>query len=249
MLIPAINPTNRFRTKAVHLEKSSNQYFQALVPPGCASNNQGTFSVWFKIYDINDALERFFIRMTNGGTTVFYIDFTATILTAKNRFGTLIRTAAGSNLAGAQTDTAETVDGLWHHCMVSWRRSPSVNLNFYRDGAADGAYTSIPLAGSTDWTQVDTIHIGLLDGSPDNYFKVDLAEMWFDTAFVNDPTKFRDPSTGKPRNIGADGSGVTGSQPPIYLSGGGSTFGLNKGYGPNFTAINIPTDATTSPTD
>lgn len=62
---------------------------------------------------------------------------------------------------------------------------------------------------------------------------VRLSEVWFDTSYTATPANWRDGT--KPKNLGADGSGPTGSQPIVYLPNAYSTFQTNAGSGGNYT--------------
>jgi hypothetical protein len=56
-------------------------------------------------------------------------------------------------------------------------------------------------------------------------------------------------ASGKPVDLGSDGSIPTGTAPSVFLSGNASSFSTNKGTGGAFTTTGTLTDATSSPSD
>lgn len=61
--------------------------------------------------------------------------------------------------------------------------------------------------------------------------------------------KFRNPATGKPVDLGADGSTPTGTAPGVYLTGGAATFATNLGTAGSFAVTGTLTNAASSPSD
>ena len=136
----------------------------------------------------------------------------------------------------------------WHHVVVSWQTGPGVNL--YVDGVF--AQTQSNPSGNFDYTTNPIVFGAAFDGTAPQMF--DMAEFWFDPTFIDlsvpaNIQKFRSAS-GKPVNLGANGSKPTGSQPAMYLRGGAANFLTNLGYGGDFTvAAGTLGDSATSPSD
>jgi len=65
----------------------------------------------------------------------------------------------------------------------------------------------------------------------------------------SDIYKFRNPATGKPVDLGPNGSTPTGSAPSLFFSGNATSFATNQGTGGAFTLTSALTNATTSPSD
>jgi len=81
----------------------------------------------------------------------------------------------------------------------------------------------------------------------------DVAELWVDNSFIDftvesNRRKFISAS-GKPVDLGSDGSAPTSSAPLVFLSGDTGTWHTNKGSGGGFTENGEITTASTSPSD
>lgn len=83
---------------------------------------------------------------------------------------------------------------------------------------------------------------------------LDVANPWFapgqfiDFSVLGNRRKFVDGS-GKPVDLGTDGSIPTGTAPAIFFSGNASSFAINKGTGGAFTLTGALTNASSSPSD
>jgi hypothetical protein len=72
---------------------------------------------------------------------------------------------------------------------------------------------------------------------------LDYAEVWIAVGQYVDPSnisKFRDPVTGKPVNLGSNGQTPTGTSPTYYLKGPWQNFATNLGTGGAVTLVNVP---------
>lgn len=98
----------------------------------------------------------------------------------------------------------------------------------------------------------DDFRIGA-NGSNAAIFNGSMFNYWWDQNLLDisstsNRRKFIDTS-GKPVDLGADGSTPTGSTPILYLEGGKYTFGQNRGAGDDLTIVGVLGSATDTPKD
>jgi len=225
----------------------TNDFLYLPLPNNVATvgSSVGTISFWIKLNSPPTAGVKPGILLSPGGGLQLQFDTSGLIeLIGMNTSGTrgqvlIMRSASQLSV------------GIWHHVALSWdiTVNPS-KQRLYVDGASDWGYGSVLIGGVID--VADKAWNFSLDKL--NYYKIDgcFADVWADFGHFIDldvPAnleKFRDPS-GRPVDLGADGSAPTGTQPPIYLHGNATTFANNAGYGGAFTVYGNPTDCPTSP--
>ena len=154
------------------------------------------------------------------------------------------------------TSNAETLpDGVWTCMMISCDTNFIAGNKLYNLYQGD---TDVAVAA----TDADAAFNIFLSDDPWQIYAAsgatwEIAEVWIDNTYIDfsveaNRRKFYS-STGKPVDLGADGSTPTGSQPNTYLSvrpgDVAADFCTNRGTGGNFTQSGTLTLASTSPSD
>lgn len=144
---------------------------------------------------------------------------------------------------------AVITDSEWHHVAFNIDMANIANTYLYIDDASDtfsnNLYTD-DLLGLASPANVGDNSAGTLK------MNADLADFWLnsgtniDLSVEANRRKFIDAS-GRPVDLGADGSQPTGSQPEVFLSGDTANWHTNKGTGGGFTENGALTDAPTTP--
>jgi len=141
----------------------------------------------------------------------------------------------------ASADTPVTSQNKYVNVSISFDVSDSNKRHVFIDG--------VDLTSSTTWSfytdalsyTVDTMAIGANTNGA-GAFNADIGDFWFDTTYIDlsADNPFYDSETGKPKDLGADGSNPTGSAPLIYLPLRADDAGSNKGTGGDFTVNSGP---------
>ena len=208
---------------------------------GAADGKAGTISFWFRI----DGSTGTFRRINGAGDSRW-------IVNVGNDNKILVRgqNSASSTILSLLSATTYT-DSNWHHVIASWNlATPEAYL--YIDGADDEGSST-----ETDDTIDYTLGAYAVGQDPDGTLRWDgcLADYWWDDTFLNitveaNRFKFRDGS-GKPVDLGSDGSTPTSAQPLVYLNQNATaTWHTNAGTGGGFTEEGSGiADCSTSPSD
>jgi hypothetical protein len=219
---------------------------------GAADGKVGTVSCWFRL-DGGDAANLAILcnaTTVGGGTNRFLL-----YRDNSNKIRVDVDDSAGANVLVFISNATYTAGASWHHLLASWDLAAS-RFQLYVDDVADTAIPSTLTDTAIDYTVADWA-IGALPGSS---FKFNgcFSEFYFNTVASLDLSvqsnrrKFRDAS-GKPVNLGANGSTPTGAQPIIYQKvadgGSASDFATNLGSGGNFTITGALTLGSDSPSD
>lgn len=161
----------------------------------------------------------------------------------------------------------EFSDGNWHHVIASVdcnhaAHAKTAFAKFALNGVAKTVLEGSDTAGafSVAWT-IEAAYCGIEPGwAAGGVHSWEIADLWVGMgqyADASDPAvieKFRDPVTGKPVYLGANGEVPTGTAPVMFFSGNGTTFGQpNLGTGGAFTknlnGTGSIADASSSPSD
>ena len=150
-------------------------------------------------------------------------------------------------------------EDLWFPILMDWKTDETAGnkiLQVYIGDTSWGVTAQDDGTGSFSVTwSGQTVEIGHAAGNLD--FVGGMSEFWFDTARLDfsveaNRRKFVS-ATGKPVDVGTDGSTPTGSAPEIYLSvrpgDAAADFVTNRGTGNNFTQNGTLTLSGTSPSD
>lgn len=254
---PPNPPITAYQTGAVSFDGTTT--FLELASLASTNGPTLSFSVWFQ-YPI--------VPLLNGGSHIWdsnevTIDGNNIIAGGTGTAGTL--NANFGDSAGSQQCVASAsfvVDESWHHYICSCDISGS--------GAFDAKLDGIDLSSSPFFSglpatvQMNGLSLNIVAASdlfPSD--PINIADFWLAphqsllTTGVISPTTlatFRNPVTGKPVNLGANGQTPTGITPAVFLrrapGAAASTFATNLGTGGGpFTITGTLTSAPTSPTD
>ena len=164
--------------------------------------------------------------------------------------------AGGTKQLIFETATAYTAGATWLHILASWDTNFSAGNKIgqlYVNDANDYSLVSdTATAFNVDYTAANwsvgarTVGDQTLNGCmADLYFA---PNQYLDFSVEANRRKFISAS-GKPVNLGSDGSLPTGSAPIVYLNNPAASFGTNKGTGGDFTITGSLDTASTSPSD
>lgn len=168
----------------------------------------------------------------------------------------LVKDASNVTLVQLFTVNTYTNASGWTHVLASWNTLDAAAQRLYVNDTSDkDELVNIASAGATvvDYTRT-TANIGGVAG-PSNLITGCIAELYLNTKeyldfdVASNRRKFIS-SSGKPVDLGSDGSTPTGNAPTIYLKNAASTFGTNLGDGGNFgVADGALTDCSSAPSD
>lgn len=251
-LVAALPPS--FTVDAVNFDGTNDYMTRGANLTGIADSSTGILSAWV---NLNAA--------PAGGLNVFTNDlFTASLGIDLNNDDKVYIDIAESTftdyLGLISTGTVTSTDG-WVHILASWNvnfTSGSRVAHLYINDADNlaintdtGGAFSASLAASSNW------FVGT-DPSTTTLSDFDAAELYYapgqflDFSVVANRRKFID-ATGKPVDLGSDGSTPTGSVPAVYLhiddGEAAANFATNAGSGGDFTVTGALTTAGTSPSD
>ena len=213
-----------------------------------ASSAVGTFSMWVKADPSSDGSRGAILGALAGGTMLRF---------SKEASGQLIIniTVAGGTVVYFGSSGTFTSSSGWVHLAFSYDCGAN-QADIYLNGAFDSSPGGTP--GSTvDWGVVQDFALCRTNyTSSGGDFACNIADFYYNTqerldlSITANLEKLID-SGGKPVDLGADGSNVTGAQPALcFNSSAAWTTGANAGYGGAFTVLgSAPTAAATSPSD
>ena len=235
---------------AVHFDGGTYIYASAITTPG-GDNQFFSFSGWCRMQPPGPSEEFVFMGDVQVNDT---IEFDWTGGGRVNLFGD---PGPGSISVQPQVDFA---DGGFHHFIGTLDLGATRRGQMLIDGVDYGGFftfgsgAQVFALNGKEWT------IGAAGTSGGNHgFKItcDMADLWIapgvnlldGSGNIDSATlaKFRD-ATGKPVDLGADGSLPTGTAPAIYLTGDASEFATNRGSGGSFSVdAGALTDADNGP--
>lgn len=222
---------------------------------GASDGVSCTISVWFNIIGgdnshltifenyLTGVEDRLWLRRSNNNKLLFFVN-------------TIDSAVAWAFTTDNLYDTSNNTG--WHHALISCQLDATpVGQIYIDDSLASITESIVPTDADTlDFTTSDW---GIGARSSDELgglkLNADLSELWFNTEHVDisveaNRRKFIDAS-GKPADLGSDGSTATGTQPLVYFRGNATVWnaGTNSGSGGDFTMTGEVTDASTSPSD
>ena len=201
---------------------------------------------WKPIFGSGDQNYDVSINDVNGGITIY-----------RRTWTNLIK---GINVAasGSPTDYGGMAANEWHAVMISYNGDQTVspqevNIEVWIDGVEvyNGPWGSAP-AGTNPMDYIGPCYVGFgktYNGNDRPGLDCYLSYIWANEEYLDPNTywsSFFDAGN-KPKNIGADGSSVTGSQPVTYVPDGDFTNNLGSSY--NWVEIGTVPAAPSSPTD
>ncbi len=210
---------------------------------GAVDGKKGIASVWVKQDDVT-------------GTENIYQTQTGRFLVRRNSNGAM--GVAGANTSGTfffNEETSNTDFGEnrnWTHFLASWDTTIPGSAKVYIDDVLD--QNEIAFSNDTiDYTN-GFVGVGATPASGNQKFNGCMSEIYInyveflDLTVESNRRKFIG-STGKPVDLGSDGSTPTGTQPIVYLNGDSTNFQINQGSGENFAVTGALTACSTSPSD
>ncbi|CAG1006024.1 hypothetical protein RHIZO_03226 [Rhizobiaceae bacterium] len=128
-------------------------------------------------------------------------------------------------------------ENVWYHLVASFDTTLGAGHVYVND--QELAYNVLDVSSGGQAMDVQTNAYFMHFYGWANGFRGDVADFWFDNVYLDldveaNRRKFRSAS-GRPVNLGVDGSTPTGSQPLIFFSGDRTTWATNKGRGGAFT--------------
>lgn len=219
---------------------------------GAVDGKEGSAVISFR-KDGGDGASRMFLR--NAGTGAASVLRFSINLEAGNTFTVGAQNAADTEILRLNSTATYTVSSAWKTVLVSWNLATGAAHMYEFD-------TNI-LAGSPTLTNDNIDYIGGTDFAigaavgGNNKWNGALAEIWFDDSYIDfsveaNRRKFIS-ATGRPVDLGSDGSLPTGSAPLIYLhlddGEAANNFVTNAGTGGGFTLTGSLDTASSSPTD
>ena len=234
-------PSVGFSANAVDYDGTSDFLVRGSDLTGAADDNQGVFSLWFRLdggdgnnlimFDTTDVRHRHF-RNTSNSLNLQVGNTAATLIFQESTTGCC------------------TSSGTWHHFIMSWDNDvPTCQL--YIDDVVE-TVGGCTMSGTVDGTQANWYVAAL--NSEILPFHGCFAELYYNqTEHINlDITANRRDfisAGGAPVDLGSTGSTPTGNAPIIYLNGVAASVGTNAGTGGNFTINGSPGACSTSPSD
>ena len=141
----------------------------------------------------------------------------------------------------------------WIHVLASWDMGVTDDVLIYMNDVSDGQKQEFNLDRLNDYTP-STHVIGKHATSGVQHLTGCLADLYFnfaehiDLSVEANRRKFIS-ATGKPVDLGSDGSTPTGTAPIIFLNGDNTNFEVNAGSGGNFSISGTLTACSDSPSD
>lgn len=137
---------------------------------------------------------------------------------------------------GSWTDSVTVAQNVWTHWLISgdWNSTPT--LLIYKNGVAQSGVSTSAVSSSLTLNQTP-VTVGVR-ADLQQPLKAGMAELWmadsfFDISQASIRNKWRDETTGKPVNLGVDGS-APGVTPQIYLNQADAAWIQNQGSGTDF---------------
>lgn len=230
---------------AVDYDGSTNYLLRGAGLTGAVDGAQGILSAWVRF----DGGDGSVLRLLNNSVGTVVVG-----KRADNKIVVEVYNAAASSILIFATVNTYTASATWLNILASWDigfGAGSKLSNLYITDISDkNVDTDLGVASVVDYTASDwsvgaTTAIGA-------FFNGCVAEVYFNIAtyldFTNSANRRKFISaTGKPVNLGADGSTPTGLSPILYLKNPAASIGTNSGSGGNMSANGVFNNCSTSP--
>ncbi len=247
--------------KAVHFDGATYLSTSSLTAPG---DNTGYCSLVYRFkfdFAAYDSAPPFWVEDPTGGYTSnsFLSSVNSNFGLIANQFCDATDTNCWEANGNGDADNSHAIaiDGNWHQLAVAVKTNLDTGSKIFQS-LLDG----VPLTITTSERGTGPFLL-TFNGLPffafsDGYGQCiagDISDWWFapgqfvDWSNPANMAKVRDPITGKPVNLGANGELVTGIAPAIFFSGDATGFATNKGTGGAFSLTGALTNASTSPSD
>ena len=247
-----INPySHGFAVDAADFDGTNDYMLRGAELTGMADGKQGIVSAW--------------VRLDGGNADDMYVLANSTTETpngfgvsrqSDNKFTIWGVNAAGTKILHFSATTTHTSGATWRHVLASWDLAVDVSWHFYIDDVSEQSSVLTFTNDTLDYTKGNFACGSKLTGA--TRMNGALAEVYFapgqhlDFSVTANRRKFISAS-GKPVNLGTDGSAPTGVAPIVYfhLDNGEAVanFATNRGSGGNFAITGTLDTASTSPSD
>lgn len=218
-------------------------------PTGLVDSSKGILSMWVKWNTFSGT--DFFLQPGGG------LSHSLTLRSDETFRIYFFNSSAESFAFNSSILTGSYTTSDWIHILASWDVNFTQGNRLYHLYINDVSDATITIDGTDamipNWGSATDMYIGH-NGSGSFEPEADMAEFYWnigeylDLSVTANRRKFIS-TTGKPIDLGADGSTPTGTAPIIYLPNSASTFHQNEGTGGDFTATGTFVDASTSPSD
>ncbi len=195
----------------------------------------------------------FFRRVSTGGNQdIWHSDGDRFLISISSN---LLRVRGNSgSVLDLQIATITDTDS-WHHLMFSVDMADTGKRHSYLDGVSTATWATY-VNSNIDFTRSGHAVGSVESITGFNDYKGNLADFWLafgqyiDLSLQGNRERFIDGS-GKPVDLGSDGSKPTGTPPLVFFKGDASVWnaGTNLGSAQNFTMGASVTDASSSPSD
>ncbi len=193
----------------------------------------------------------------SGGTQVVYDkrqsgadDLRVDIDLISNELRFLAQNSASTTVLDMRSNTLTS--DTWHHVMYSFDLTNAANRHIYIDNVSDiQTVTTYNTAETIDFSAVNEGLGGDAIGGTAKYTGL-FSDFWMDFGTyidLSDAQNRKKFYNAGPVDLGAAGTGPTGTAPDIFLTGDTATWHTNKGNGGGFTENGALTDAPTKPTE
>lgn len=243
-----INPfvIGAYRVNTVNFDGTNDYLTRGADLTGVSDGAEGLFSIWVNYKGGNGSFQQFHGTANTGAH--FFINKNA----SDNIWVRGQNTGSGTVLE-AFSNSAYTDASGWIHILASWNQTTS-DVWLYVNDADDLAASPTSVANNIDYTQGDWSFGALPNGN--NKLDADIGQAYLnlaagsglDLSVTSNRRKFIS-SSGRPVNLGSDGSTPTGAAPAVFFDGITSTWHTNDGAGGGFTENGALTDGTDSPSD
>jgi hypothetical protein len=181
-----------------------------------------------------------------GGAGLVYADIQQTSTTTEFNFGN----SSGAVVGRLSITNPSPVNDKWQSFAVSLDLADIGNRQVLVDGVVPSAFSwSVYTDDTIAWSTGSAYNIGTAAPTPALYYNGEISDFWLDNSYNADLSGFYDTDTGKPLDLGEDGSTPTGSSPLIYLPLRGDDAGSNKGTGGDFTVNSGPFTGARGPSE
>lgn len=235
---------------AVNFDGTNDYLTRGAALTGLVDSKTGILSVWLNF--ATDGEVETILTGSDGTNT----DLTIRRLPSDNKLQIIMKNGAGGTIVLVGNDTSMLIVSGWIHILAAWDLATPV-FQIYLSDVEDAATPTTLVDDTIDYTGLVDWFIGVSESGGTvgaDRFNGDMAEFYFqdgeflDFTVESNRRLFIDAS-GKPVDLGSDGSTPTGNIPILFMSGDTVDWHTNDGSGGGFTEVGTIDTASTSPSD
>lgn len=218
-----------------------------------ADSKTGILSMWVR-RDQTASAETLFVTWASAAANIIQFSILASGSSSQTQLR--LRMTDGNDVT-FNSSSGLTSTATWYHLLLSWQLASSSVFQEYIDDVDASGTPSGAADLAVDYDAADSCRV-CDDRFASTSFDGCVAELYFapgqylDFSVEANRRKFIDAS-GKPVDLGSDGSTPTGSQPILYLhlddAEAVANFATNAGTGGNFTITGTLATCASSPSD